>query len=236
MVVTQEDSQFGHRSNPPWSSRSTPGCRSPGSVRRVARQCPNVDRCDAGSLGGGVRRSGHLDREPRALTGRRFKLKRAAQLRDSLADTDQPQSSRWASALQVARVESGPIVFDRDQHRRTQSLQVHAAHPGVCVLGDVGEPLLHHTIQRGFELGGEALIHPGMEQLRLNAVTLFEAAKVGLQCRRQSEVVEQGRPQQMGQISNRLQGVFRHLTGVLEARGGRGRRLGRALRQHRSRL
>src|SRR5688500_20113408 len=79
--------------------------------------CGGVEICRVGRWRPGTRRQ--ADRQARAPARRRVDVNRALQVRDTLADADQPEA-----AARLRRLEADAVGFDGDEHHGVLPTQV----------------------------------------------------------------------------------------------------------------
>ena len=119
--------------------------------------------------------------------------------------------------------------------RVRQPLEVDAADGGVRVFGDVGQRLLDDAIGGGLGFRREPFVHAVVEQVDADAVALAEAPQVPLDRGRQSQVVEQRRMEQVGQIAHRVQRAVGDRPRIVQHVRAAAAGVDRALRRRRAR-
>ena len=139
----------------------------------------------------------HFDREARTLSRATLQANRACRCATRSRMPTSPRPWVPSARTRIGGVEPNAIVFDRDEERVRQTLEVHAAAVGFRVFRHIGQGFLDDPVDRRFGVGREAFVHAIVQQVRPNAVPSAETLSVPLRCRSQAQIVEERGMEQM---------------------------------------
>lgn len=153
-------------------------------------------------------RQRQFDRQSRARSGARLDLHLPAELGRAFTNADQPEPE-FLGAPAAVGVEADAIVFDTDADRPLpRERDVEAALAASRVMGDVGQRFLHDAVYGQFELQDDAVSRP----VRPNSTRMpWRRPKVRMRASSaaaETEIVEEGRMENVGQITDRVQRAF----------------------------
>src|SRR5262245_43337792 len=153
------------------------------------------------------RGKGQLNGEASPFARLAFDPKRAAEIADALANANQPESVTARIRLVSIRLESSPIVLDRHDERRRQTLDEHAAGPRLRVPRDVRQCFLNRPVRTELEIDGKTLGRSVANQLRSDAGAIGKLPQIPFEGVGKAEVVEHARTKQLRQITDASKGA-----------------------------
>ena len=141
----------------------------------------------------------------------------AAGIAGALAHAEQTQARAADRLALIDHLEAAAVVFDFGDQRFGQLAHGDADLARAGVLLAVVQRLLHDAVDAGLHGVGQLVGDAFFDELADDAAAAQEIFELELQGGDQAEIVEQGGPQQAGDVADGLDGAFGQFAGALQA-------------------